>query len=124
MLELSNLRHPGLLESILDPIFNTLFQQICIPPDFNKPHSVKNHNEILRCYDTMMKNYPGKLVNGLLNKARDGSGIFCEGFFIQFQFFLMESINWFLPFNWTPIERIDSVDREKQAEKQTHLLRI
>ena len=69
MLELSNKRHPALLEPILDPIFNTLFQQICTIPDYNRPATVKNHNEILRCYNTMMINYPGKLVNGLLNKV-------------------------------------------------------
>ena len=69
ILDLTNKTNPVLLEPVLDPIFNTLFQQICIIPDYNKPSSVKNHNEILRCYDTMMRNYPAKLVSGLLNKV-------------------------------------------------------
>ena len=69
LLEVANKSHPTSLESILDPLFNTLFQQICIIPDYNKSTSVRNHNEILRCYDTMMRSYPEKLVNGLLNKV-------------------------------------------------------
>ena len=69
LLEVASKSHPASLESILDPLFNTLFQQICIIPDYNKSSSVRNHNEILRCYDTMMRSSPVKLVNGLLNKV-------------------------------------------------------
>ena len=59
---------PTLLEPLLDPIFNTMFHQVCIPTDYDKPHTVKNHNEVLRCYDTMMKHFSNKLVGGLLSK--------------------------------------------------------
>ena len=33
------------------------------------PHLHRNHNEILRCYDTMFKHFPVKLVSGLINKV-------------------------------------------------------
>ena len=59
----------AILDPVIDPLYNTMFQQICIPMDFEKPGSVKNHHEMLRCYDTMMKHSPEKLVSGLLNKA-------------------------------------------------------
>ena len=63
---------PSLLEPVLDPVFNTMFQQVCYPPDYTKLESVKNHNEMLRCYDTMMKHFPAKLVSGLLTKIDSG----------------------------------------------------
>jgi len=69
LLELLTSTSPTLLEPVLDPVFNTMFQQVCCPPDYTKQNTVKNHNEILRCYDTMMKHFPAKLVSGLLNKV-------------------------------------------------------
>ena len=44
-----------LLDSTMDPILTVLFQQVCIPVDFSQPKSVKNHFEILKCYDELMK---------------------------------------------------------------------
>lgn len=69
LLELISNTYPTLLEPVLDPVFNTMFQQVCSPPDYTKQNTVKNHNEILRCYDTMMKHFPAKLVSGLLTKV-------------------------------------------------------
>ena len=60
---------PALLDPVIDPLYNTMFQQICIPMDFEKAGTVKNHHEMLRCYDQMMKHSPEKLVAGLLVKA-------------------------------------------------------
>ena len=56
------------LDSILDPILNVMFQQACIVPDYSIPKTVKNHYEILRCYDIVMKVFPEKLVHVLLSK--------------------------------------------------------
>ena len=72
LLQLCTETHSVILEPVLDPLFNTMFQQVCIPMDFEKGSSVKNHNEMLRCYDTMMQHSPGKLVAGLLAKADTG----------------------------------------------------
>jgi hypothetical protein len=72
LLQLVPAAQSALLEPVLDPLFNTLFQQVCIPMDFERPNTVKNHNEILRCYDTMMRHSPEKLVAGLLAKADSG----------------------------------------------------
>merc|ERR1719319_1358772 len=60
------------LDTVLDPLFNTMFQQVCIPMDFERPGTVKNHHEMLRCYDTMMRHSPSKLVQGFLVKADSG----------------------------------------------------
>ena len=73
MLELATSSQPStLLEPLLDPLFNTMFQQVCLPVDYDRPASMKNHNELLRCYDTMMAVHPTKLVAGLLGKADQG----------------------------------------------------
>lgn len=54
------------LDSVLDLVLNTMFSQACIPPDYAKPSTVKNHFEILRCYDIMVKSCPDKVIAGLL----------------------------------------------------------
>ena len=69
LLSLTTSTTPSLLEPVLDPVFNTMFQQVCVAPDYSRPNTVKNHNEILRCYDTLMIHFPGKLVSGLLTKV-------------------------------------------------------
>ena len=38
-------------------------------PDYNNPGTVRNHNEVLRCYDIMFRHFPSKLVGGLINKV-------------------------------------------------------
>jgi len=72
LLQLLTTSSPTLLEPVLDPVFNTMFQQVCFPPDYTKLSTVKNHNEILRCYDAMMRHFPAKLVSGLLTKVDSG----------------------------------------------------
>ena len=61
---------PVLLEPVIDAVFHNLFQQVCnAPPDYEQPGTVRNHNEVLRCYDIMMSHYPARLLGGLLTKA-------------------------------------------------------
>ena len=57
-----------LLDSILDPILSVLFQQACLPVDFSQPKSVKNHFEILKCYDQLMKVCSEKILYLVLFK--------------------------------------------------------
>lgn len=57
-----------LLDSILDPLLSVLFQQACLPVDFSQPKSVKNHFEILKCYDELMKVCSEKILYLVLFK--------------------------------------------------------
>ena len=57
-----------LLDSTLDPLLTALFQQVCIPVDFSQPKSVKNHFEILKCYDELMKVCSEKILHLVLFK--------------------------------------------------------
>lgn len=51
-----------LLDSQSDSIIITLFDLICANPDFEKPVAVRSHNEVLRCYDLLAKNYGEKIM--------------------------------------------------------------
>lgn len=51
-----------LLDAQSDSIIATLFDLICTNPDFEKPVAVRSHNEVLRCYDLLAKNYGEKVM--------------------------------------------------------------
>lgn len=51
-----------LLDNQADLIMMTLFDLICTNPDFEKPMAVRSHNEVLRCYDLLTKNYGEKVM--------------------------------------------------------------
>ncbi|XP_023324699.1 maestro heat-like repeat-containing protein family member 1 [Eurytemora carolleeae] len=59
---------PAVLETILDPILQAMFIQVCIPADYTSHSILKNHHEAIRSFDTLMKYYPEKVVSGLLLK--------------------------------------------------------
>lgn len=46
------------LEPHLDMLLNTLFPQACQAVDYSNPSTVKNHNELLRCF-TVLCEYQG-----------------------------------------------------------------
>ncbi|XP_060075327.1 maestro heat-like repeat-containing protein family member 1 isoform X2 [Ylistrum balloti] len=56
------------LEPHLEQLLATLFPQIFNPPDYNNPNSVKNHNEVLRCFAILARSFSGKLTGILLAK--------------------------------------------------------
>ena len=41
------------LEPHLEMLLNSLFPQVCQPIDYTKPGTLKNHNELLRCYNVL-----------------------------------------------------------------------
>ncbi|PIK38286.1 putative maestro heat-like repeat-containing protein family member 1 [Apostichopus japonicus] len=57
---------------ILDPqlelILNQLHAQACIPADFGSPMTVKNHNELLRCFAVLAVSFSDRVINFLLAK--------------------------------------------------------
>jgi len=53
------------VEPVVDQVLGTMFSLVCIPPDYAKPNTVKNHFEILRCYDIMVQCCGDKVVAGL-----------------------------------------------------------
>ncbi|XP_033117617.1 maestro heat-like repeat-containing protein family member 1 isoform X2 [Anneissia japonica] len=57
-----------MLEPQVDSIVNTLHPQVCIQPDYNSPPSVKNHNELLRCFSVIAKSFSNQIIGFLLQK--------------------------------------------------------
>lgn len=57
---------PSRLDTQADLIIVTLFDLICVSPDFEKPKAVRSHNEVLRCYDLLARNY-GEQVMEIIN---------------------------------------------------------
>lgn len=57
-----------ILEPYLEQLYNTLFPQITASVDYTNPMSVKNYNEVLRCFAVISRSFSAKLVSMLLQK--------------------------------------------------------
>ena len=59
-----------IIDAIIEPLFTALFVQVCqyaaISSDNVDNFKRKNHYEVLRCYDLLIRSHPDKLVSGLL----------------------------------------------------------
>ncbi|CAG9121569.1 unnamed protein product [Plutella xylostella] len=60
-----------LLENVINSTNHTLFTMIVIEPDFDQPQSVKNHFEVLRCFDHMASQFPDTTIEGLLLQCKN-----------------------------------------------------
>ncbi|XP_053688196.1 maestro heat-like repeat-containing protein family member 1 [Sabethes cyaneus] len=56
-----------------DTIIATLFDLVCVNPDYEKPQTVKGHYEVLRCFDLMASNYGKKIIAILLLHLRSNN---------------------------------------------------
>lgn len=66
----------NLTESIkfhVDHLLSALFNQVCIVPNYSEPFTVKNHYEVLRCYELMGKYYPENVMSHLLQRLENAS---------------------------------------------------
>ncbi|KAL0985276.1 hypothetical protein UPYG_G00154880 [Umbra pygmaea] len=61
------------LETQLDSLLTTLHQQVCAPVDYNNQPTVKNHNEVLRCFSVLAKTFPERLVVFVLQKLENSN---------------------------------------------------
>ncbi|CAB3989713.1 maestro heat-like repeat-containing family member 1, partial [Paramuricea clavata] len=52
----------------LDHLLNDLYDKACVMPDFSNPGTVKNCNEVLRCFDTLCKVFSDRIISHLLLK--------------------------------------------------------
>ncbi|XP_034336261.2 maestro heat-like repeat-containing protein family member 1 isoform X2 [Magallana gigas] len=62
-----------ILEPQLELLLSALFPQVFNPPDYNNPFSIKNHNEVLRCFAILARPFSGKLTGILLQKLEQGN---------------------------------------------------
>lgn len=64
---------PVPLEPMLDNIIHTLHAMVWVQPDYREPVTVKNHGEVLRCYDQIGYHFPERLSDLLIRQVRGGS---------------------------------------------------
>ncbi|KAK9509950.1 hypothetical protein O3M35_004832 [Rhynocoris fuscipes] len=64
---------PASILPVFDQILFTLGNMIVIPPDFTLPPTVKQHSEVLRCYDHIGANFGEKLCDLVLKHLRMGN---------------------------------------------------
>ncbi|XP_028326218.1 maestro heat-like repeat-containing protein family member 1 isoform X2 [Gouania willdenowi] len=61
------------LETQLDTLLLALHQQVCAPVDYSDPPTVKNHNEVLRCFSVLAIAFPDRLVMYVLQKLENSN---------------------------------------------------
>ncbi|XP_075211694.1 maestro heat like repeat family protein c11.1 isoform X2 [Lycorma delicatula] len=64
---------PSALESQLDSLLTCLGSMVVVIPDYKNPQTVKNHSEVLRCYDRLGGHLREKLTEHLLKHLTSGS---------------------------------------------------
>ncbi|XP_077869460.1 maestro heat-like repeat-containing protein family member 1 [Saccoglossus kowalevskii] len=57
-----------ILEPHLEVLLNELHRQCCVTPDYANPMTVKNHNEVLRCFAVMSQSFCDRIITYLLQK--------------------------------------------------------
>ncbi|GAB0100042.1 maestro heat-like repeat-containing protein family member 1 [Sergentomyia squamirostris] len=55
-----------LLNAVAYSLCVSLFDLICVNPNYEKPQTVKGHNEVLRCFDLLAQNYSHHILDMLL----------------------------------------------------------
>nr|CAI5839463.1 unnamed protein product [Callosobruchus analis] len=62
-----------LLEPMLLNILNTLFDLVCVSPDYAQPALVKSHSEVLRCYTCFALHFTDSTVDHLLSQLKSNN---------------------------------------------------
>ncbi|XP_039177275.1 maestro heat-like repeat-containing protein family member 1 isoform X3 [Crotalus tigris] len=61
------------LDTQVDVLLGTLHLQLCAPLDSSLPFSLKNHNELLRCFTVLATSFPDRLLGFLLPKLESSN---------------------------------------------------
>ncbi|XP_076592672.1 maestro heat-like repeat-containing protein family member 1 isoform X1 [Chaetodon auriga] len=61
------------LETQLDSLLFALHQQVSAPVDYSNPPTIKNHNEVLRCFSLLANSFPDRLVLFVLQKLENSN---------------------------------------------------
>uniref|UniRef100_A0A1L8DCH9 Putative heat repeat-containing protein 7a n=1 Tax=Nyssomyia neivai TaxID=330878 RepID=A0A1L8DCH9_9DIPT len=66
ILKTSTTQSADLLNPVAYALCVSLFDLICVNPNYEKPQTVKGHNEVLRCFDLLAQNYSHHILDLLL----------------------------------------------------------
>ncbi|XP_034031218.1 maestro heat-like repeat-containing protein family member 1 isoform X2 [Thalassophryne amazonica] len=61
------------LETQLDNLLLALHLQVSAPVDYSDPPTVKNHNEVLRCFSLLANSFPDRVVMFVLQKLENSN---------------------------------------------------
>ncbi|XP_017265503.1 maestro heat-like repeat-containing protein family member 1 isoform X2 [Kryptolebias marmoratus] len=61
------------LETQLEGLLFVLHQQVSAPVDYSDPPTVKNHNEVLRCFSLLANSFPDRMVMFVLQKLENSN---------------------------------------------------
>ncbi|KAM3962707.1 LOW QUALITY PROTEIN: maestro heat like repeat family protein c11.1 [Aphomia sociella] len=61
----------SLNDSVINSINHVLFNLVLLEPDFDQPQTVKNHFEVLRCFDHMAGQFPDQTIESLLHQCKN-----------------------------------------------------
>lgn len=61
----------SLNDSTINSVNHVLFNLVLLEPDYDQPHTVKNHFEVLRCFDHMAGQYPEQTIESLLHQCKN-----------------------------------------------------
>lgn len=62
-----------LLEPMLPNILNTLFDLVCVSPDYAQPGLLKSHSEVLRCYECFALHFTDHTLDQILSQLRNNN---------------------------------------------------
>ncbi|XP_063232625.1 maestro heat-like repeat-containing protein family member 1 isoform X2 [Bacillus rossius redtenbacheri] len=63
----------ALLEPQLDHLLGVMFDLVCTSPDYAQPLTVKNHYEVLRCFDRLACHFTDRVVELLMQQLRNNN---------------------------------------------------
>lgn len=63
----------NVLQPHVQEIMSTLFNHICALVDYSQPHSLRNHNELLRCFATLTKYFNEPVIAFILQKLENNN---------------------------------------------------
>ncbi|CAD0196390.1 unnamed protein product [Chrysodeixis includens] len=61
----------SLNDSVINSINHVLFNLVLLEPDYDQPQTVKNHFEVLRCFDHMAGQFPDQTIESLLHQCKN-----------------------------------------------------
>lgn len=64
---------PSAIIPVLDQVLHSLGNMVIVPPDYSLPQTVKQHSEVLRCYDHVGKHFTERLTDLLLKQMKMGN---------------------------------------------------
>lgn len=61
----------SLNDNVITNINHVLFNLVLLEPDYDQPHTVKNHFEVLRCFDHMANQFSDQTIESLLHQCKN-----------------------------------------------------